>query len=396
MKVLTINCTYDQYSTGTIIMNIANQLKDIDFFFCYEYGPKSGENRYRVTNPYIQKLYYLWARLTGLKHSTGIIPTLLLLRKIKRVNPDIVHIHCPYVNTIHIPLLISKLKANNAKIVITNHAEFFYTGNCQCAFDCMKFQTGCGNCKYVFDPNRKYLLDRTAYEWQLMKKAFNGSSNIVMVAVSPWALNRICISPISSSLEKRIIFNGIDTEIFNDKSADKIEYDNFILQVTGRFSDDPNDLKGGFYTIKLAEQLPDHLFLVAGTNDIKNRDGIPSNLIVLGPVTDQRLLAEYYRKAKLMVVTSKRETFGMTCAESLCCGTPVVGFVSGGTESIAIPEFTEFCEHGDVETLKHMVLKWEGKKTELKNISPKAIEKYSRKTMAENYNELYAKMVEEL
>ena len=38
----------------------------------------------------------------------------------------------------------------------------------------------------------------------------------------------------------------------------------------------------------------------------------------------------------LTVLTSKRETYGMACAESLACGTPVVAFLAGGTESIAL------------------------------------------------------------
>ncbi len=34
----------------------------------------------------------------------------------------------------------------------------------------------------------------------------------------------------------------------------------------------------------------------------------------------------------------------MVTAESLCCGTPVVGFTAGGPESIAIDAFSNFVE----------------------------------------------------
>ena len=38
----------------------------------------------------------------------------------------------------------------------------------------------------------------------------------------------------------------------------------------------------------------------------------------------------------------------MVTAESLCCGTPVVGFKAGAPEQIAIKEFSEFVEYGDL------------------------------------------------
>lgn len=394
MKVLTINCTYDKSSTGTIIMDIANSLDDIDFYFCYETGPKSGGRNYRVTMPIIQRFYYIMARVTGLKHSTGFIPTIFLLRRIRIINPDIVHIHCPYINTIHIPFLINELKRRNVRTIITNHAEFYYTGNCQYSFDCMRFQTGCGKCSYVFDPYRKYLFDRTRYEWLKMKNAFSNFSNLCMVGVSPWVYERLCLSPISSALNKAVILNGIDTGVFNCIPKTQIKYKDYILHVTAHFSVSADDLKGGYYLVKIAERLPDRLFLVIGNNTVSKDVMLPDNVVLLGSIENRVELAEYYRNARLLVVTSRRETFGMVCAESLCCGTPVVGFRSGGTESISIRDFSEFCNYGDIEELIGLIKKWEYRKKELINCSQISIQKYSREVMANEYRYLYRKMID--
>jgi len=62
-------------------------------------------------------------------------------------------------------------------------------------------------------------------------------------------------------------------------------------------------------------------------------------------------LARYYSMADVTVLTSKKETYSMVTVESLCCGTPVIGFKAGGPEQIAILEYCRFCEHGDIQTV---------------------------------------------
>lgn len=47
----------------------------------------------------------------------------------------------------------------------------------------------------------------------------------------------------------------------------------------------------------------------------------------------------------------------MVTAESLCCGTPVVGFLAGGPESIAIEKFSAFVEYGDLNAIKESICK---------------------------------------
>jgi len=39
----------------------------------------------------------------------------------------------------------------------------------------------------------------------------------------------------------------------------------------------------------------------------------------------------------------------MPVAESLCCGTPVVGFKAGGPESIAPSQFAHFADQGNLD-----------------------------------------------
>lgn len=46
-------------------------------------------------------------------------------------------------------------------------------------------------------------------------------------------------------------------------------------------------------------------------------------------------LRELYQSSKCTLLLSKRETFSMVVLESLACGTSVIGFKNGGTDSWA-------------------------------------------------------------
>ena len=402
-KIVTINWTDTGGSTVKIINDIEKYADgNFDFFHCYQVGKKTKAfSKYRVLSWNLTKIYYLLSRLLGVKYGLGVIPTIGLIRYIKRINPDIVHIHCPNFYTINLYMLVDFLKRHNYQTLITNHAEFFYTGNCAHSFDCMKFQTGCHDCEQVFDTVHKYRVNRTHYEWKKMKKAFTNATMITMVLVSPWQHKRFLLSPITCGLHSRIIKNGVDIGVFHKKNlielktpgcflTDKIK----ILSVTSRFSDDVKDSKGGWYYIQLAKQMPECTFFVAGENRISNKELLPDNLILLGNIQNQDELANYYNLADLTVLTSQRETYGMACAESMACGTPVVGFCAGGTESIALKEYSKFVKFGDLDELINTVYEWVGKKKDISYLVEKrAREEYSAQRMAGEYINLYDEMI---
>ena len=101
----------------------------------------------------------------------------------------------------------------------------------------------------------------------------------------------------------------------------------------------------------------------------------------------------FYSLADVTVLASKKETFSMPVAESLCCGTPVVGFKAGGPESIAISQYCDFVEYGDVPALKMaLIRKLEDQNINKTIISEVAKLKYSSKKMAEEYYKLYKEL----
>lgn len=417
MKIVTLN--WGGKGTGSID-NIRKSIedglcdKDFEFYHIYESGVKSDKNYYRLSGWLTTRIYYVWAHLIGRQYGAGYIPYLKFARKVKSISPDIVHIHCPNGFAINLYAVLRFLSRKNITVIITNHAEFFYTGGCAYAKDCLEFEKGCIRCKDYKKQCNSWVVNQTQRNWKNMYDGLHSIDRLMMVAVSPWVENRMEQSRIAKDLPKCTIINGIDTEVFkykienenkvqllenilaNCKVKQKISKEKKIfLHVTSYFSDQKADLKGGWYVIQLARRLQDLdvLFLVAGNTNISNINDLPDNIALLGPISNQDLLADLYNIAEVNIITSQRETFGMTCAESLCCGTPVIGFKNGGSDSIALKQGAVFVDYGQIDLMEQRLRDTKStSNSERKALSKLAHATYSKDVMSQKYGALYKQM----
>lgn len=401
MKVLHVNCVYNYGSTGKIINDINQYLKEKghEAFVCYALGKKSKDkNAFKLACRYETALYKRISYLFGMQYGIAVLPTLRLFHYINKIKPDVIHLHSINCYMVNIYMLFGYLAKHNYKTVVTNHAEFLYTGNCSYAYECSRWMTGCGKCPRLKEASNSRLFDTTAYAFRKMQKAFTKVHNITIVSVSDWVLERAKLSPIMKKRNHVVINNGIDTKTtFYPRSSNElrkrlnIKEEKVILYIASSFSQN-DTIKGGKYMINLANQLKTYPYkiLLIASNSVMCK--LPDNIIFIGKVTDQKELAKYYSLADVTVIFSKKETYSMPVAESLCCGTPVIGFWAGGPETIALKEYSEFVEYADVDSLKECLLRWIDKKAEVKDeISAKAGERYDRKHMAERYMRIYEK-----
>ena len=395
MKILFINNHYPSGSTGKILEALNDFYKRLghETAVIYGHGKKKSGSYYRIASAPYMKFQALRSRITGIMYGGCILSTRKAIKIIKKENPDIVHLHCLNSNFINIYKIVSWLKNNSVNTIITNHAEFLYTANCGYSFDCEKYQTGCGSCPRLKKETKSWFFDGTHKSWVKMKHAFEGFKHLIVVNVSPWLNNRSATSNIFGNFQNTIILNGVDTSVFHYKNNYQSENEKIILHVTANFSDDPNDRKGGLFLIELAKKFKDQnvKFIVAGKYKITST--LPSNVLLLGNVANQDKLSELYSSADLVILTSKKETFSMITAESLCCGTPVVGFKAGGPELITIPEYSQFVEYGDIESLYNAAVRFLNSSFNKEEISNTAKQKYSKEEMASNYLMIYKKCI---
>lgn len=400
MKILQVNCVYKKGSTGKITYDLHQGLlaAGMESVVCYGRGELVNEpGVYKTCSEWYSKVNNALSRITGVMYGGCLFSTNKLISIIKREKPDIVHLQCINGYFVNIYRLVNWLKKSNIKTVLTLHAEFMYTANCGHALDCENWKTGCGACPRRKAETKSLLLDGTARSWKKMKQGFDGfEKNLMVTSVSPWLMERAKQSPILADKKHCVIFNGLDTGVFHPYCANDLRIKHHcvdkkvVFHATPAFSADPNHLKGGYYVLELARRMPEVQFVVAGNcvGDICP----PKNMMLLGRISDQKELARYYSMADVTVIASKKETFSMIVAESLSCGTPVVGFQAGGPEQIALPEYSRFVEYGDIEGMENKLRQYLKESTDAYVPTTKA-ECYSKGNMVDQYINTYLNLI---
>ena len=399
MKILIVNWVYNWGSTGYIARDLKNEFELMGHDVLVASGTNVGNDEVMVfCKPSERKLFWRLHRL-GLSQFHGSTKaTKRLIHFIEQKKPDIVNLHLLHCNYINLYYLLCWLGKNNIKTIITNHAELYFTGSCGYAYDCMRFVTSqCRHCpNKTYATGGSYVFGNTHRNWKLMKKAFSyfHPENLAFTAVSPWTRDRFYLSPITKGFECTVTLNGLKISTFYHREdvshvRQRFGNDPYIVWVTANFNPlDKSDVKGGWYLMELASKMPRQKFVIVATSS-SSTDELPQNIYLWGKAKDQDELARLYSCAQLTVLVSRKETFSMVTAESLCCGTPIVGFKAGGPETIAIPEYSRFVEQTNTDALAKVIEEMLAIDFNRRDISEKARNKFSPRTMALQYLNSY-------
>lgn len=388
MKVLQVNNVYGEKSTGILTKLLHEELLASGVDAMVAYGRGKGEKApgvVRLCPDWYGKANSLLSRITGLPYGGCLLSTWRLQRIIRRERPDVVHLQCINGHFVNIYRLVAWLRNQQIKTVFSLHGGFLYTGNCGQPYGCEKWKNGCGRCGNLWEATRSWALDRTAASWKKMQRAFAGlEKNGILCPVSDWVAQQAKMSGIVGKIPLKTVYNAVGAEFYWKNGVEK---ENAVLHVTAHFSPNREHPKGGWYVLELAKRFPQTHFYVAGPAESVTE--CPKNVTLLGEVTDRQMLANWYRQVKVTLVTSKAETFSMPCAESLCCGTPVVGFCAGGPEEISLKDYSEFVPFADVDGLAGTLQHWLGKNVDSAAMADRAKDTYSPAKMVEEFLEIY-------
>ena len=340
MRLLQIN-SYNYLSTGKIMMDIS------------ELAQKSGMESYTAC-PAARTMYahkkdnqmfigtilgrsiHRWFSEASGYHGVGsFIDSILFLRKVKSIRPDIIHLHNIHGSYINIPLLFRFLKKNpDIKVFWTFHDCWPFTGGCP-HFEihkCYKWKSQCRNCPYEGYPKGKR--DKTLQMFNLKKEMFLGLSNLDIVCPSKWLSNLVRESFLSG-YHVSVINNGIDLNVFKPVESDirrRLGLGNkvIILGVASTWS----YRKGLDIFKELAKNAPENyaIVMIGTTEEIIK--GLPSSILPIKRTNNVSELVELYSTSDVFFNPTREDTFPTVNIEALACGTPVVTFTSGGSREI--------------------------------------------------------------
>lgn len=235
------------------------------------------------------------------------------------------------------------------------------------------------------------LIKRKLY---LLKKI----NNLHIVCPSLWMLNISKNSELFSRFPHYHIPNGFPCEIFRPMDKNICKYlfgisreTNVILFVSDNIK---NSRKGYEILDKALNELDDKLLFntklcVIGNNQYELHN---KNIINLGSIIDERLLASAYSMADVFILPSIDDNLPNTMIESILCGTPVIAFNVGGiSETIKDGVNGYLCSNISVSSLKFSIEKFLNNPYYFNNyeIAMSAKLKYESSLQAKLYLNLY-------
>lgn len=358
MKIIQINTVYGTGSTGKIVKDIHLSLLAAGHNSQVAYGRgdlSEDPNVTKLTRSYEVYADALAVRVTGLNGYFAGAGTKRLLALLEKLSPDIVHLHNIHGYYLNDCELLRYLGRSGYRTICTLHDEYMYTGKCGFAYGCTKWQSRCEKCPELHTYPESWMFDFTERMHARKESAVSEIKNLRLVVPSEWLKERVRKSFLAS-FPVTVIHNGVDADLVFRKrdvrelrSSLNLKSGSLVLAMA---PDIMLDRKGGKVVLELAKRFltEDVTFLLVGAKDCQS--GAAANVRLLPPVKNSDIVAQFYSLADVFLLCSKSETFSMTCAEALCCGTRVVGFESGAPESVFRQPYAEFVPQGNLDALE--------------------------------------------
>lgn len=394
--VIQINVTANWGSTG----KIAEQIGVI----AQEYGWESYIAYGRDMNPSKNKLIKIGSMLDVYEHyfenrffdnegRASRRATKKFLKEVDKIKPDVVHLHNIHDHYLNFPLLFKYLAKKSIPVVWTQHDLWAMTGHC--AFNlngCEKWKTHCCNC-----PMTEYFsLDRSSESYREKRQYFTSIPSMTIVPVSEWLGAQVK----QSFLRKysvQVIKNGIDINVFKPTLANCLERyglstTKFVIAVASVWS----DAKGLADFIAIRGILDENIKIVLVGLSEHQISQLPCGIIGISRTQSQKELAQLYSAAEVLVSLSGSETFGLTIAEALSCGTPAIVYNNTAQPELISENTGRVVSNGDYRLVASSIMEFltnDFKYSHSNECRNRAIEYFDKNKTYLSYIQLYSKLV---
>jgi glycosyltransferase involved in cell wall biosynthesis len=251
------------------------------------------------------------------------------LRLLSQLPPcDLVNLH--FVADFFDPRLLPRL-TEAVPVVWTFHDMNAFTGGCHYSDGCERYTAACGSCPQLRLSNGEH--DLTFRSLARKRAALAGipAERLTVVAPSRWIAAAAGRSSLFGRFDVHLIPTGIDTEEFRPLPRAEARR-RFGLPEDARIAlfvaEVVSDRRKGLQLLPAASEavadIPGTLFVTIGQGTAGG------SFRHLGSLRDTASLRAAYSAADVFVIPSLEDNFPNTMLEAMACGTPVVGFATGG------------------------------------------------------------------
>lgn len=315
---------------------------------------------------------------------------------------DIIHLH--WVNQGFLSIRdIKKLTLLGKPIVWTMHDQWPYTAICHYVGGCDKFTSQCHHCVQLHQCSKNGISKRLF----LKKQQLFQNKNVTLVGCSQWIANEGRKSAVAQSAKFTSIPNAIDTKLYQPMSQAECremfqlpQNKKLILYGACKATDKRKGvdfLPAMFQSLNHSNEDSNVCLVVFGSQSEELSALVDVPVLNVGYIRSKEKMIQLYNAVDLFLIPSLEDNLPNTIMESMACGTPCVGFKTGG-----IPEMIDHKQNGyiaeyqDAEDLARGI-RYVLEEADYEQISHNARQKveqcYAESVVATRYMELYEKLV---
>lgn len=394
-KLFQISSDVNVFSIGKIAESIGQcaQIKGWESYitYCRNGGGQSKSKTIKIGSRIDNYWHGVMTRLFDRHclHSTR--ATSKLIKTIKDINPDIIHLHHIHGYFLDMRVLCDYLKTAGKPVVWTFHDCWSFTGHCAhfISVNCDRWKKeGCHDCPLKGSYPKSYI-DRSRKNYILKKKLFTSIPNLHIITVSDW-LASFTKESFFRNTDVRVINNGVNIDIFkpyNNKRKGKY----LILGAATTWTQG----KGLYDFFELRKRLPQDRYdiTLVGLSKSQVKD-LPEGINGLMRTDSAIELAKLYSEANVFLNPTYADSFPTVNIEALACGTPVITYRTGGSPEIIDEKTGIVVDQGDVEGLICAIKQLESNPLLCEDCRKRAVNRYDKDKCFEEYISLYESLLD--